>query len=337
VIDLVAERLSGAVGAPHLSLEGKRAVARPGSAAEISDLLRIAREVSLPLGAGISSGVAVDLCRMHNVLHLDETSLLISAQAGIAAETLEQVLASRGLTLGPLPASSMTRTLGALLAAPRPSEACPRAGRFVTQCAGIDALLADGSEISTKVAPRKAVGPDMMHAIVGARGTTGFITEATIRVFRRGEARHQAAWKLPDLSATLRAARALLVRGGRPFDMWVTADPPSLSVLVDGTAPHAEAERLLADKIARANGGEPVPFAPAPLHKRAVYERTIALDRIAEAVVPPGARVAGWHTIGAALVDPGRAPDPEAPPAFFEALKAKLDPHKRFPSWSPDA
>src|SRR5690242_18050314 len=97
--------------------------------------------------------------RMHNILHLDETSLLVTAQAGVTFQALEEELAARGLTLGPLPAWARGRTLGALLAAPRPSEAAPRIGRFTRACAGVQGLLPDGTEIATRVAPRKATGP----------------------------------------------------------------------------------------------------------------------------------------------------------------------------------
>jgi len=337
VDEIAAQRLSAAVGAQHLSIEPRRVIARPGSAGEIADLVRIAAQAGLQVGVGIPAGLSLDLMRMHNILHLDETSLLVSAQAGVTAAELEQALAARGLSLGALPPTSMERTLGALLAAPRPAEAHPRAGRVVQQCAGLDGLLADGTQITIRVAPRKAVGPDLMHAFLGARGATGLITAATLRVFRRGDARLEAAWRMPSLEAGLRAARALLVRGARPADLCVSADAPTLSVWLEGTAPQAEAERRLADRIAVEHGGQAVPHSPLPLLRRSVYERLVPLDELLHAGVPPGGRVAGWHAQGAAVVDPGRAPDPAPPPPLFAALKARLDPDGRFPGWGAQA
>ena len=159
---------------------------------------------------------------MCNVLHLDETSLVVTAQAGITFDALERALAERGLTIGAVPSWARARTLGALLAAPRPSEASPRLGRFVGGCVGIQALLPDGTEVATRLAPRKATGPDLMHAIVGARGTLGLITAATLRIGRRQETRQSAAFAFPTLPAALSAARALLVRGGRPGELSVS-------------------------------------------------------------------------------------------------------------------
>ena len=178
-----ADRLVHAVGANHVLAESGRALVRPGAPAELVDILRIAAEVGarvgVGLGAGNREGVEVDLSRMCNVLHLDETSLLVSVQAGITVDALDRILGERGLALVGLPSWSRARTLGALLGAPRPSEASPRIGRFVATCAGIQALLPDGTEIATRLAPRKATGPDLMHLIIGARATLALITAAT--------------------------------------------------------------------------------------------------------------------------------------------------------------
>jgi FAD/FMN-containing dehydrogenase len=331
VIDLVGERLAGAVGAPHVSVEGRRATVRPGSTTEVADLLRVAREVSVTIGVGASSGatIALDLGRMCNVLEIDETSLLVTAQAGLAAEQLEAQIATRGLSLGPLPFTSAERTLGALAAAPRPSEASPQRGRLVGQITSLSALLADGTEIATRSAPRKAVGPDLMHALIGARGATGIITSVTLRVHRRGEARREAAFRFEKVQPALATARALLVRGARPYDLHVSGDG-LLVLTTDGTEPCAEAEVKLAERIARERGGTPTPHAPLLVLKRAPHERFAPMDRLDLLEPPPHGRVSGWHALGATVLDPDRAPDPLPPHPLLAELREKLDPDRRF-------
>jgi FAD/FMN-containing dehydrogenase len=332
-IELSYDRLTQAVGRPHVELDGERVTVRPGSATEIADVLRVAGEVGLALGVGARTGVRLDLERMRNVLHLDETSLLVSAQAGLTFDALERLLGERGLTLGPMIASSRGRGLGALLAAPRPSEASPRTGRFVSQCCGVAGLLADGTEITTRVAPRKATGPDLMHAIVGGRGTLGIITSATLRIYRRGEVREDAAFQFGAPEAALRAARSLLVSGGRPLDLVVAPSPPTLSITVDGAPPHAAAERELAERIARGAGGQPVPFQPLAPSTRAAHERVVPLEKIEAAVPTREGRVVGWHLQGAAVVDPSRAPSSPSAHPLTVLLKRRLDPDRRFPEW----
>jgi FAD/FMN-containing dehydrogenase len=337
-----ADRLAHAVGATHVLAESGRALVRPGAPAELCDIVRIAGEVGAHVGVGLGArnvdGIEVDLSRMCNVLDLDETSLLITAQAGITVEALEQLLGERGLTLGALPAWSRARTLGALLGAPRPSEASPRVGRFVQSCLGIQALLPDGTEVATRLAPRKATGPDLMHAIVGARGTLGLITAATLRVQRRQDVRLSAAFRLPTLAAGLSAARALLVRGGRPVDLAVSATG-TLSLDVDGPEPLAAAEMALAERTARDHGGQPVPHAPPPRLTTRPYERGVPLETVDREVAAPAltgdaVRVIGWHVGGACVIDSARPAQPPPPePPLVGALKRRLDPHGRFVAW----
>jgi len=339
-----SDRLVHAVGAANVSTHAGRARVRPGAPAELCDVVRIAGEVGARVGVGAAAGDAIDVdfARMCNVLHLDETSLVVTAQAGITFDALERALGERGLVLGAVPSWARGRTLGALLAAPRPSEASPRLGRFVQTCVGIQALLPDGTEIATQLAPRKAKGPDLMHAIVGSRGALGLITAATIRVQRRQDVQQSAAFAHPTLPQALSAARAILVRGGRPVDLSVSA-AGVLALDVDGPEAFAAAEVALAAEVARAHGGEPVPHAPPPRLMSRPHERGVALERVdgevlAPALVGDAIRVVGWHVAGACVVDSARAPaaDPPAPPAtaaLLAALKKRLDPQDRFVDW----
>jgi FAD/FMN-containing dehydrogenase len=339
-----ADRLVHAVGAVNVMSQSGRALVRPGAPAELCDIVRIAGEVGarvgVGLGAGNHEGIDIDLSRMCNVLELDETSLLVSVQAGITVEALERILGERGLVLAPLPSWARVRTLGALLAAPRTSEASPRTGRFVATCAGIQALLPDGTEIVTRLAPRKATGPDLMHVIVGARGTLGLITAATLRVQRRQDVRQSAAFKLPTLPAALSAARALIVRGGRPLELAVDA-MGVMSLQADGPDVLVAAELVLAERTARELGGEPVPHAPPPRITSRPHERAVPLESVDTQVLAPqllgdAVRVVGWHTGGACVIDTGRPPEPPAPPplpSLYATLKKRMDPHDRFVSW----
>jgi FAD/FMN-containing dehydrogenase len=337
-----ADRLTHAVGAHNVLSERGRALVRPGAPAELVDVLRIAGEVGacvgVGLGAGNAEGIDVDLSRMCNVLHLDETSLVVTVQAGITVEALDRVLRERGLVVTGIPTWSRARTVGALLAAPRPSEAAPSIGRFTQTCVGIQALLPDGTEVATRLAPRKATGPDLMHTIIGARGTVGLITAATLRVQRRQEMRHAASFKLPSLPAALSAARAILVRGGRPYDLAVSAIGV-LSLHVEGPEPLVVAELALAERTARELDGEAVPSTPPPRittrpHERAVPLETIDTAVLGSALVGDAVRVVGWHVAGACVIDSARpAPPPPPAPPFYAALKQRIDPHSRFVAW----
>jgi hypothetical protein len=46
-VTLYASRLESAVGAAHVTVDGERVAVRPGSAAEIADVVRVAREAGV--------------------------------------------------------------------------------------------------------------------------------------------------------------------------------------------------------------------------------------------------------------------------------------------------
>ncbi|HEX8952973.1 MAG TPA: hypothetical protein VF945_14055, partial [Polyangia bacterium] len=158
------------------------------------------------------------------------------------------------------------------------------------------------------------------------------------RVERRQEVRQSAAFKLPTLAAGLTAARALLVRGGRPVELAVAA-AGTMSLHADGPEPLTAAEIALAERVAGEHRGEPLPHTPPPRIVARPYERAVPLESIdrevaAPALVGDAVRVVGWHVGGACVIDTGRAPaPPPPPPPFYEPLKKRLDPHDRFVAW----
>jgi FAD/FMN-containing dehydrogenase len=335
-LELVSGRMASAIGDAQVTLERRRLVARPGSAAEIAEVMRVAAEVSLPVGIGSSRGLSLSLARMQSLLDLDETSLLCQVQAGLTASALEERLAPRGLTLGPLAPSSLTRTIGALLAAPRPSEASPRSGRFADACAGVQALLPDRRDIATRVAPRKASGPDLMHVVVGTRGTLGLITAATLRLQRVGERALRSSFHFATVDRALEAARALIVRGGRPRALDVRPNPARIELSIDGLQSMVEAERRFAEQIAAETDGQPAEPKLTRDEAAPAYERSIPLECVPAALPGARGRVIGWHARGAALVDHGRVPEPPAEPPLVSALKQALDPDRRLVAWPGD-
>jgi FAD/FMN-containing dehydrogenase len=328
------ERLERAVGAANVV---GAATARPGASAEIAEIVRAAAEsgarVTFEVDEKSPGGVTLDLGRMVNVLHLDQSSLLVTVQAGITAARLEEIVSARGMTIGPLPPASIDRTIGALLGAPRPSEASPAHGTFVGRAAAVAGVLPDGIEVQTRLAPRKATGPDLAHALLGGRGALGVITSATLRLRRRGEVREEAAFRFDAPRAALSVARALIVKGARPRDLTVLAEPPTLLMSFEGPAAVVEAERTLARALALGAGGAPTPHrAPAPWSGR-VFERALPLERILETRLTRTARVVGWHDRGAALVDPAAGPArAAAPDPLLEAWKRALDPRSTLPA-----
>ena len=173
------DELVSAVGAEHVTPVdtapgGWRVV--PGSAAEVAEVVRRVRERGAtihPLGAGgrarLGPGapgahaaladprprVYVSTRRLDQVLQLDETSLLVHAQAGLTGLELERVLTPRNLSIGDYPPVVLTSSLGGILAVRTPGKSSARHGFFEDAVVGVSAVLADGRTVHTRVAPRR--------------------------------------------------------------------------------------------------------------------------------------------------------------------------------------
>src|SRR5581483_2864613 len=103
-------------------------IVHPGSAREVSDVLKIANSARIPvvpLGGGsgtqggalpIHGGIMLDVKRLNRVLEIDDHALRVTAQAGVNGGQLEWALNERGLTLPHYPASANGATLGGYLA-----------------------------------------------------------------------------------------------------------------------------------------------------------------------------------------------------------------------------
>lgn len=220
--------LIAAVGERHVSEVERGWRVAPGSAAEVAEVIRRvgARGAAVyPVGAGGRSAgqvsdprtrVLISTRRLDQVLQLDETSLLVHAQAGLTGLELERILAPRGLSIGDYPPVVLTSSLGGILAVRTPGKSSARHGFFEDAVVGVSAVLADGRSVHTRVAPRRATGPDLARALCGSEGALGFITSAVLRIHTRPEARLVAAYILPSIDAAVSAVYLALREEAAP-------------------------------------------------------------------------------------------------------------------------
>ena len=317
----LARRLPQGGGAPASTA----LVIQPGSASEVAEIVALARRAGaaiIPLGSGTRAALAqrdaealigrarlfVDSRRLSHVLHLDETSLVVHVQAGLTALALERILGPRGLTLGDFPPSALRSTIGGLLAVRTPGKSSPRHGFIEDAVLSVSAVLADGRTIHTRVAPRRATGPDLARALCGSEGTLGFLTAAVLRIHRRPEARYLAAHALPSFEDALAAVRLALREEAAPAALRVydglearahlgpDAAQPGQAVLVVATAGPTDLAACDRDLVASATaalGGE-------RLDQRLAEILVATAHRARARPGAAGARAAGDRVTGAA-------------------------------------
>jgi FAD/FMN-containing dehydrogenase len=161
-----------------------------------------------------------------------------------------------------------------------PGKSSARHGFLEDAVVGLSAVLADGRTIHTRLAPRRATGPDLSRALCGSEGTLGFITSVVLRIHRRPEARFLAAHVLPTVDAALAATYLALREEAAPAGLRIldageavhwfgagaaTGDEAILVAATAGPTDLAACDRDLIASAVRAEGGREGDLAFAEL------------------------------------------------------------------------
>ncbi len=191
------------------------AVVQPKTKDELITLVRWAAENRIPLtprGKGssgyggavpIKKGIVVDFRRMNRVLDINAPARTVTVEAGIIWEKLDKELGKHGLTPSLYPSSYPGSTVGGWLAQGGSGIGSFEMGWFVENVVSARAVLPDGTL-------REFKGKEL-DLISDAEGTTGFISDLTIRV-RPREEMDVLAVGFPDASSLQRFAQAVVDR-----------------------------------------------------------------------------------------------------------------------------
>lgn len=204
------------------------AVVRPVSVDEVAAVVRRCAERGIaivPFGAGtgvcggaaaVDGAVTLDLKSLDAIVDLDRESGTVTVQPGIICQALEDHLRHHGWTLGHYPSSMHCSSIGGLLAVRSAGQASTGYGRLEQMVIGLEAVLGDGTVVRAKPVPGSAAGPDLTRLIIGGEGTTGIITEATLRIRPVPEVTLDRGYLFPDLPSGVSALRDLMRSGIDP-------------------------------------------------------------------------------------------------------------------------
>lgn len=202
-------------------------VAYPATDAEIRELLRFAASAGarvIPYGGGTSvvghinpqpggaPVLTVDMRRMNDLRHFDETSRLATFGAGVTGPDLEAQLRARGYTLGHFPQSFDYSTLGGWIATRSKGQQSLGYGRIEQLFAG-GRLEAPSGTLALPCFPASAAGPDLREFVLGSEGRLGILTAATVRVTPLPEREDVHTVFFPGWEQGVAAAREMIQAG----------------------------------------------------------------------------------------------------------------------------
>ncbi len=252
-------------------------VVAPGATEEVAAILRIANEARVPVvpfggGTGLVGGqvmaqgpapLVLSLERMNRIREVDAQGDTITAEAGVILENLQAAAAAAGRLFPLSLASQGSCQIGGNLATNAGGVNVLRYGNARALCLGIEAVLPDGSVWhGLKKLHKDNTGYDLRDLLIGAEGTLGVITAATLRLFARPRAQATAILVVPDPAAALRLLGLARTRFGEAISAFELIDGTGLAFLAetmpDLRQPFAEPpKRSVLIDIGLNAGGEP--------------------------------------------------------------------------------
>ena len=173
-------------------------VLRPGSTAEVSAILKLANETGtaiVPQGGntGLVGGqlpfngeVLLSLNRMDKIREVDATSNTITAEAGVPLGRVRAAATDVDRLYPLLLPSEGTCTVGGNLSTNAGGTTAVSWGVARQQVMGLEVVLADGRVLNNLNKLKKDnTGYDLKNLFIGAEGTLGVITAATLRMIPR--------------------------------------------------------------------------------------------------------------------------------------------------------
>jgi len=165
----------------------------------------------------VENSVVLDGSQMNQIIKIDETNMLATAQCGVNLGELEDRLREQGFTTGHSPQSKPLAHMGGLVATRSIGQFSTLYGAIEDMVIGLEAVFPNGEITRIKNVPRRACGPDIRHVIIGNEGAICYITEVTVKIYRYFPENNEfLAWALDDMKTGFTILREVMVEGFRP-------------------------------------------------------------------------------------------------------------------------
>lgn len=268
---------SRAFGAEDAFTHLADAVALPGSAEEVSQIVKLAARMEIPVvpyggGTGVMGGalpvrggLVVSMQRMDRVLEVSPSDLTATVEAGVVVGDLVDHLENYGLMFGHDPYSVPIATVAGTISTNGVGYMAAAHGPMGNQVVALEVVLPDGSVLQTRPVPKYSSGPNLNYLFIGSEGAFGIITRATVRVFRKPEASTLTSASFDSFDQGFAAAAELLAIGMRPTLLDVTEDDSgtTLYLLFEGFKEGVAAQEARWARVCAEFGGTPTGSGPA--------------------------------------------------------------------------
>jgi len=170
-------------------------VVKPGSAQEISDILKLANELKVPVfprGAGTGlvggaiptkDGIVISLERLNKILEIDTENMMAVVEAGVPFSVLNIEANKYGLWFPPHPGEESAQ-IGGVTACNAGGVRCIKYGVVRDYVKGLEVVLPTGEILTLGGKVYKDVSVySLLHLLIGSGGTLGIITKVIVRLY----------------------------------------------------------------------------------------------------------------------------------------------------------
>jgi D-lactate dehydrogenase (cytochrome) len=191
-------------------------VLRPGSVAEVAQILALANETAtaiVPQGGntGLVGGqtpqrgeLVLSLNRLDRIREVDPVSNTITCEAGVTLQRAREAASEVDRLYPQLLPSEGTCTIGGNLSTNAGGTAALAYGIARSHALGLEVVLADGRVLDNLNKLKKDnTGYDLKNLFIGAEGTLGVITAAVLRLIPRPRSVETALTGVPSPEAAL--------------------------------------------------------------------------------------------------------------------------------------
>jgi glycolate oxidase len=198
---------------------------RPRTTAEVSAVLKLLYRHGIPFvprgaGTGLSGGclplnapIMICTSRMNHILGIDLANRRIEVESGVVNLNVTNAVKAQGYFYAPDPSSQSACTIGGNIAENSGGPHTLKYGVTTNHVLGVEIVLPDG-EIAELGGPLEELcGYDLVGAIVGAEGTAGIVTRATLRLSREPEAHRTMLAVFAEVADATRAVSAIIAHG----------------------------------------------------------------------------------------------------------------------------
>ncbi len=171
----------------------------PRSTEEVAEIVRIAAHHNIPVvgrGAGtglsggaipVAGGIVLSFARMDRILEIDIPNERAVVQAGVVNLDISLAVQKDGYFYAPDPSSQKACTIGGNVAENAGGPHTLAYGVTAHHVLGLEAVLADGTVVSTGGKEADLPGYDLTGFLTGSEGTLALVTKVIVRLMRMPE------------------------------------------------------------------------------------------------------------------------------------------------------